>query len=77
MNMKVKPTPKSDKIEKEKSEDRSKTIMDTTNKELADELEKLAVRFYEGWHEGIDIDASDILNLYEASERLSKLKCQE
>lgn len=51
--------------------------MDTTNKELADELEKLAVRFYEGWHEGIDIDASDILNLYEASERLGKLKCQK
>jgi NADH pyrophosphatase NudC (nudix superfamily) len=35
-------------------------------------LEELANRFSEGWHEGIKIDASDIMLLSEAAEALSQ-----
>jgi hypothetical protein len=34
-------------------------------------LEELAVRFSEGWHEGIKIDASDIMLLSEAAQALA------
>lgn len=36
------------------------------------ELEELAVRFSEGWHEGIKIDALDIVLLNEAAEALAQ-----
>jgi hypothetical protein len=36
-------------------------------------LEELAVRFSEGWHEGIKIDASDIMLLNEAAQALAQL----
>jgi hypothetical protein len=35
-------------------------------------LEELANRFSEGWHEGIKIDASDIMLLSEAAEALAQ-----
>jgi len=35
-------------------------------------LEELAVRFSEGWHEGIKIDASDIMLLNEAAQALAQ-----
>ena len=35
-------------------------------------LEALAVRFSEGWHEGIKIDASDIMLLNEAAQALAQ-----
>jgi len=35
-------------------------------------LEALAVRFSEGWHEGIKIDASDIMLLSEAAQALAQ-----
>lgn len=41
-------------------------------KALKLELEELAVRFSEGWHEGIKIDASDIMLLNEAAEALAQ-----
>ena len=40
-------------------------------------LEELANRFSEGWHEGIKIDASDIMLLSEAAEALSQRTEQE
>jgi transcription elongation factor Elf1 len=43
-----------------------------TQEELKMELEELAVRFSEGWHEGIKIDASDIMLLNEAAEALAQ-----
>ena len=44
-----------------------------TNKEaMAKELEELAGRFSEGWHEGIKIDASDIMLLSQAAEVLAQ-----
>ena len=35
-------------------------------------LEELAVRFSKGWHEGIKIDASDIMLLNEAAQALAQ-----
>jgi hypothetical protein len=35
-------------------------------------LEELAVRFSEGWHEGIKIDASDIMLLSDAAQALAQ-----
>ena len=35
-------------------------------------LEELAVRFSEGWHEGIKIDASDIMLLNEAAQAMAQ-----
>ena len=43
-----------------------------TQEELKMELEELAVRFSEGWHEGIKIDASDIMLLNEAAQALAQ-----
>lgn len=44
-----------------------------TDKEaMAKELEELAGRFSEGWHEGIKIDASDIMLLSQAAEALAQ-----
>jgi len=44
-----------------------------TDKEaMAKELEELAGRFSEGWHEGIKIDASDIMLLSQAAEVLAQ-----
>jgi hypothetical protein len=44
-----------------------------TDKEaMAKELEELAKRFSEGWHEGIKIDASDIMLLSQAAEALAQ-----
>jgi hypothetical protein len=40
--------------------------------ELKMELEELAVRFSEGWHEGIKIDASDIMLLNMAAQALAQ-----
>ena len=40
--------------------------------ELKLELERLADRFSEGWHEGIKIDASDIILLNEAAQALAQ-----
>ena len=40
--------------------------------ELNLELERLADRFSEGWHEGIKIDASDIILLNEAAQALAQ-----
>lgn len=39
---------------------------------LAQELRALADRFSEGWHEGIKIDASDIVLLSDAAEALAE-----
>jgi hypothetical protein len=45
--------------------------VDMTDKEaMAKELEELAGKFSEGWHEGIKIDASDIMLLSQAAEVL-------
>jgi len=41
-------------------------------KALVLELEELAMRFSEGWHEGIKIDALDIVLLNEAAEALAQ-----
>ena len=41
-------------------------------KELGLELERLADRFSEGWHEGIKIDALDIVLLIEAAQALAQ-----
>ena len=41
-----------------------------TQEEMKIELEELAVRFSEGWHEGIKIDASDIMLLNKAAQAL-------
>ena len=43
-----------------------------TKDELIKELGKLAIRFSEGWHEGIKIDASDIMLLNEAAQALAQ-----
>jgi hypothetical protein len=44
-----------------------------TDKEaMAKELEELAGKFSEGWHEGIKIDASDIMLLSQAAEVLAQ-----
>lgn len=43
-----------------------------TQDELKLALEKLADRFSEGWHEGIKIDASDIMLLSKAAEALAQ-----
>jgi hypothetical protein len=43
-----------------------------TQKTLKLALEALAVRFSEGWHEGIKIDASDIMLLNEAAQALAQ-----
>jgi hypothetical protein len=40
--------------------------------ELKLELKNLADRFSEGWHEGIKIDASDIMLLNEAAQALAQ-----
>jgi hypothetical protein len=40
--------------------------------ELKLELKNLADRFSEGWHEGIKIDASDIMLLSEAAQALAQ-----
>ena len=45
-----------------------------TQEELKMELEELAVRFSEGWHKGIKIDASDIMLLNEAAQALAQRK---
>ena len=44
----------------------------TDKKAMAKELEELAKRFSEGWHEGIKIDASDIMLLSQAAEALAQ-----
>jgi len=44
----------------------------TDKKAMAKELEELAGRFSEGWHEGIKIDASDIMLLSQAAEVLAQ-----
>lgn len=43
-----------------------------TKDELKIGLEELADRFSEGWHEGIKIDASDIMLLSKAAEALAQ-----
>jgi len=43
-----------------------------TQEEIKIELEELAVRFSEGWHEGIKIDASDIMLLNMAAQALAQ-----
>jgi len=45
-----------------------------TQEELEMELEELAVRFSEGWHEGIKIDVSDIMLLNKAAQALAQRK---
>ena len=40
-------------------------------------LEALAVRFSEGWHEGIKIDASDIMLLNDAAQALAVQPAQQ
>ncbi len=49
----------------------------TDKKAMAKELEELAKRFSEGWHEGIKIDASDIMLLSQAAEALAQRTEQE
>ena len=44
--------------------------------ELVDELNDLATRFGEGWHKGIEIDASDIMTLGMAADRITELEQQ-
>jgi hypothetical protein len=44
----------------------------TKNEALCMALEALAVRFSEGWHEGIKIDASDIMLLNDAAQALAQ-----
>ena len=43
-----------------------------TQEELRIDLENLALRFSEGWHEGIKIDASDIMLLNKAAQALAQ-----
>ena len=43
-----------------------------TKDELIEELEKLAIRFSKGWHEGIKIDASDIMLFNQIAEALAQ-----
>jgi len=43
-----------------------------SKKAMAKELEELAGKFSEGWHEGIKIDASDIMLLSQAAEALAQ-----
>ena len=40
-------------------------------------LEALAVKFSEGWHEGIKIDASDIMLLNDAAQALAEQPAQQ
>ena len=42
-------------------------MSDRTPTELADALDALAKRFNAGWHDGIEIDATDIADLCEAA----------
>lgn len=44
----------------------------TDKQEMSKELEELAIRFFEGWHEGIKIDASDIMLLSNAADTLAQ-----
>ena len=43
-----------------------------TKDELIEELGKLAIRFSKGWHEGIKIDASDIMLFNQIAEALAQ-----
>ena len=43
-----------------------------TKDELIKELGNLAIRFSEGWHEGIKIDASDIMLFNQIAEALAQ-----
>jgi len=43
-----------------------------TKDELIEELENLAIRFSKGWHEGIKIDASDIMLFNQIAEALAQ-----
>ena len=43
-----------------------------TKDELIEELGNLAIRFSEGWHEGIKIDASDIMLFNQIAEALAQ-----
>lgn len=43
-----------------------------TKDELIEELENLAIRFSKGWHEGIKIDASDIMLFNQIAEVLAQ-----
>ena len=45
-----------------------------TKDELIEELGNLAIRFSKGWHEGIKIDASDIMLFNQIAEALAKEK---
>jgi len=44
----------------------------TDKESMAKELEELAGKFSEGWHEGIKIDASDIMLLSQAAQALAQ-----
>jgi hypothetical protein len=46
--------------------------MDDAN-ELANEVEGIAERFHAGWHEGIKIDATDLMTLEKAAQSLREL----
>ena len=48
-----------------------------TIEKMKQELEALAEKFSEGWHEGIKIDASDIMLLNDVAQALSESKKQE
>ena len=50
----------------------SKGTSMTDKEAMAKELEELAGKFSEGWHEGIKIDASDIMLLSQAAEVLAQ-----
>ena len=43
---------------------------------LADALDALAEKFNEGWHDGITIDTSDILDSAEAAAELRRLHAE-
>jgi predicted ribosome quality control (RQC) complex YloA/Tae2 family protein len=47
--------------------------MEEDIQELIEELGQLAVKFSEGWHEGIKIDASDIMLMNRAANALSDM----
>lgn len=48
--------------------------MDKTPEELAAALRELAQRFSAGWHDGITIDATDIMDLNNAADALDELR---
>jgi NADH pyrophosphatase NudC (nudix superfamily) len=50
----------------------SKGTRMTDKEAMAKELEELVGRFSEGWHEGIKIDASDIMLLCQAAKALAQ-----